>query len=153
MNKVLFFSPYYAIIDWTKNSYFLKEKIFKNADIRSIHCNSILKENCVAIMAHGKEYSKKNICNRCVSNRDYYNKGKKAFIIEDYLNDEDKKNIKLILKSITRKNFLKFVYKGFKIGKISVHENFVKFRKENFKLNAFEFNKLKLSKILSKLFC
>jgi len=110
MDKVLFFSPYYAIIDWAKNSYFLKEKIFKNADIRSIHCNSILKENCVAIMAHDGRYSKKNICNRCLSNREYFNKGKKAFIIEDYLNDEDKINIKLILKNITRKNFLKFVY-------------------------------------------
>jgi len=145
MDKILFFSPYYAIIDWTKNSYFLKEKIFKNADVRSVNCNSILNKNCVAIMAHEGRYSKKKICSRCLSNRDYYNKDKKSFVIEDYIDNEDKKNIKLILKNITRKNFLKFNYNGFKIGRISVHENFIKFRKENFKLNSFEFNKLKLS--------
>tara|TARA_B100000767_G_C19761903_1_gene535536 strand:- start:692 stop:2329 length:1638 start_codon:yes stop_codon:yes gene_type:complete len=145
MDKILFFSPYYGIIDWAKNSYFLKEKIFKNADIRSISCNSILNENCVAIQAHSGKFSKEQICTRCISNRKYYNKDKKEFIIEDYLNDDDKKNIKLILKKITRKNFLKFKYQGFKIGRISVHENFIQFRKEDFELSIFEFNQLKMS--------
>ena len=81
MDKILFFSPYYGIIDWAKNSYFLKEKIFRNADIRSISCNSILNENCVAIQAHSGKFSKEQICTRCISNRKYYNKDKKEFII------------------------------------------------------------------------
>tara|TARA_X000001036_G_scaffold440108_1_gene494505 strand:- start:5340 stop:6971 length:1632 start_codon:yes stop_codon:yes gene_type:complete len=145
MNKVLFFSPYYGIIDWAKNSYFLKKKVFKNSDIRSINCNSIFDENCVAIQAHSGKFSKQQICKRCISNRKYYNKDNKEFIIEDYINIEDKKNIEKVLKKITRKNFLKFEFQGFKIGRISVHENFIGFRKENFKLNIFEFTQLKKS--------
>lgn len=145
MNKILFFSPYYTIIDWAKNNYFLKKKIFDNSDIRSIHCNSILNKNCVAVMAHDNSYSTNQICFRCKSNRNFFDSNEKSFLLEDYIDDDDKSKIKKVLKKITKNNFLKFDYQGFKIGRISVHENFIKFRREDFNISNYEFKKILLS--------
>lgn len=145
MRKILFFSPYYTVIDWAKNSFFLRNKIFNNTDVRTINCNSILNKNCVAIMAHSNKFSKEKICKRCISNKKYFSNENKSFTIENYLNFSDKKKINLILKKISKKNFLNYKYKGFEVGKISAHENFIKFKKENFKLNTLEFNQLRNS--------
>ena len=142
MRKILFFSPYYTIIDWAKNSFFLRNKIFDNSDVRTIDCNSILNKNCVAIMAHSNKFSKDKICKRCISNKNYFSNKNKSFTIENYLNFNDKKKINIILKKISKKNFLSFKYQGFAVGKISAHENFIKFKKENFELNSSEFNQL-----------
>ena len=90
MKKILFFSPYYTIIDWAKNSFFLRNKIFNNSDVRTINCNSILSKNCVAIMAHSNKFSKDKICKRCISNKNYFSSNNKSFTIEDYLNLKDK---------------------------------------------------------------
>ena len=145
MDKILFFSPYYTIIDWAKNNFFLKKKIFDNSEIRSIHCNSLLNKNCVAVMAHDNKYSTNQICFRCKSNRNFFDTNEKSFLLEDYINDNDKSKIEKVLKKITKKNFLKFDYQGFKIGRISVHENFIKFRREDFNISDHEFKKILLS--------
>lgn len=142
MKKVLFFSPYYVIIDWAKNSFFLRNKIFKTSEVRTINCDSILNKNCVAIMAHSNKFSKDQICKRCISNKKFFNNVNNSFTIEDYIGLSDKKEINKILKKVSKKNFLSFKYQGFEIGKISAHENFIKFKKENFNLNSFEFNQL-----------
>ncbi|WP_440938050.1 hypothetical protein [Candidatus Pelagibacter sp.] len=145
MDKILFFSPYYTIIDWAKNNFFLKKKIFDNSEIRSIHCNSLLNKNCVAVMAHDNKYSTNQICFRCKSNRNFFDTNEKSFLLEDYIDDNDKSKIEKVLKKITKKNFLKFDYQGFKVGRISVHENFIKFRREDFNISDHEFKKILLS--------
>lgn len=145
--KFLFLSPYGVIDDWRFFELQLQEILSLNNEIHIIGCRGTLKKSCIAIKAHSnfykKNYLKEKICKRCVKNQHDYKKNYKIFYIEDYINKSDKLLLNVELSKININNFTDYRFEDLEIGKISLFENLLIFKKNDLKFTLSEFEIIK----------
>ena len=141
--KYLFFSPYGIIQDWRFSEYLIQKSLSKSSEITILGCKSIMKNSCIAIKAHSdyyqNNYLKEKICKRCIKNQKNYSKKFKNILIEDFIDKSADKKINNILKDINIENFLDFKMDNFKLGKISLFENMLIFKKNDINFSNKEF--------------
>ena len=145
--KYLFLSPYGVINDWRFAENQLQKTISLNNDVAIITCGSILKKSCVAIKAHTEKYKnnffRKRICNRCISNQTKYSDGFKTFAIENYLEKNDYNLISKNLDQLNKDNFVNFKFENMELGKRSLFENMLIFKKNDLLFSDKQFLEIK----------
>jgi len=147
--KYLFLSPYGAVHDWRFSEYQIQELLSLNNEVAIIKCNSILHNSCMAIKAHtqNKLYNNKffinKVCKRCQFNQKEYSKKYESFIIDDFILSSDIEIINNILLNVNKNNFLNFEYENIKIGRISVFDSMLLYKKDSMNFSNQEFEEIK----------
>jgi hypothetical protein len=147
--KYLFLSPYGAVHDWRFSEYQIQKILSSSNEVAIIKCNSILHNHCMAIKALTQNKFFKNsfyvnrICKRCCFNQKQYSKNYKSFTIDDYISDLDNKIVSKILLNINKNNFINFEYDKIKIGRISIFDSMLLYKKDNMSFSTEEFIEIK----------
>lgn len=139
----LFLSPYAAIHDWRFSEKILQDTLSQNSNVKIIGCRGAMQDSCIAIKAHTNFYKKKkfikNICKRCQWSQKKYSKNYEIFWIDDFLETNDYLKVNDIAKNISNVNFLKFTFEKLPLGKISLFENMLIFKKNRLNFLKSEF--------------
>ena len=144
--KVLFFSPYSGIRLHSIQENVLAKSLSQNKiDIAYVTCGGIFKEYCNVMSAHGIKSDasieiKEKICTKCIHDAKKIISINKAqsFILSDYIDKNDLTRVNEIANSIHQDNFLQFKFKNVYIGKISLYEVLLHFKKMSLQLNDSE---------------
>lgn len=147
--KYLFLSPYGVVHDWRFSEYQIQKILSSSNEIAIIKCNSVLHNHCMAIKAYTQNKFYKNnfffnrICKRCRFNQKEYSKNYKSFAIDDYISEFDIKIVEEILLNINKNNFINFEYENIKIGRISIFDSMLLYKKDNMIFSSEEFLEIK----------
>ena len=134
----------------------------KNLSIDYLSCRSILNKICSCLTNKNidtfDDLRKKNkVCNSCIKSSNFYSdkiKAKKLFL-DDYLNQKDENEIKLLLENVNIRNFLDFEIDNIEVGKITLFNFLVdnKLLSEKFEKKHWEKFIRSLENSLIVLFC
>lgn len=148
--NILFFSPHMYYDVHALPEALVAESLNKsNCEVYYLVCDEILNSYCLCmsnINSNSNKLVKEQICKKCKDNRDQIlNEFKFNYIyLDDYLNNDDKKEIDNLLNDLDQNNIEKFEYLNFQIGKISLYEFLLNRKLNTTNLNHEEFNEFRI---------
>jgi hypothetical protein len=120
-------------------------------EVKFLHCDRVFNQHCTtmssfSIKEDAPQEKKDFACNECGKNKSIL---KKYFNFDTYensnfLSENDFSEVKKILLQITKDNFEKFTYMGVNIGKFSLYEPLINFKKKKMEFTDEEFNFYKI---------
>ncbi|MBK8396243.1 MAG: hypothetical protein IPL26_13540 [Leptospiraceae bacterium] len=129
-------------------------------EIKFLFCNRLFNVHCTTMSAfrvgeNDPLEKKEAICQECITNSKILKDNFKfeSFINTDFITEADKYEIDNLLKKVTIKNFETIYYKGVNIGKSSLYETLIRYKKKslNFHKTEFEYYKTYLRNALLSL--
>jgi hypothetical protein len=147
------FSPYCGIWEHSFPEIVILEYLKNNFNITYMGCNGILNELCIVMMAKGVDSStpkenKDNICHACINKRKLFEErfDYNFLLIEQYVSHEELRSIEKILESTNEHNWINLQLDGINIGKISMYNIILKYKKNTHTINtAEELNELRIN--------
>ena len=125
--KILLFSPHAFFDVHALPEALVGESLkFKGHDVVAVNCDGLYKNMCLCmpLININNLSAKKEICKKCITNRNHVNKefSFRAILIDSYINHESRELITLAAKSITQTNYLEFHINNFPIAKYALYE-------------------------------
>lgn len=125
--KILLFSPHAFFDAQALPEALVGESLrFKDHDVVAVNCNGLYKNMCLCMPLVGMNdfQVKKEICKRCISNRDHVNKefSLRSIFIDNYIDKKSRELIDLAAQSIAQSNYLEFQINEFPIAKYALYE-------------------------------
>ncbi|TGN08012.1 hypothetical protein [Leptospira ilyithenensis] len=129
-------------------------------EVKFLHCDRVFNQHCTTMSAYGEnekssQAQKEFVCSECIKNKTIVRKYFKFDTYENssFLSDSDIREADRLLSEVTLDNFESFSYKGISIGKSSLYEPLIRYKKRsmNFSNEEFVFYKIYLRNALLSL--
>ncbi len=149
---MVFFSPFAAIWAHAFPEALVAASLRdKGHDITYVWCDEVFKQQCVSMSAYGCDWrssleDRAKVCQRCQSNSQLI-RGRFKFnsIPLSSLLDNVMEDIEQTISSMDIENPMGLQVDGFPVGQIASYELWIKYKKNEFSLNAEQLSELKIS--------
>lgn len=137
--KILLFAPHSGIWVHTFPEGIIAEALAKQGhEIIYVTCEKSLAGFCTVMSAFGlnnqsDSRAKQEICTTCQQYKNLVTDTLKFknYSIEDQLKHSDREEINAILKNITKENFLEYTLEGIEIGRLTLYQMLLEFKKNS----------------------
>lgn len=150
--KAVFLSPYSFIKLHSIPEYYLTKVLAtKDFEIFYITCGGLFPQFCVSMSAVGmtensSNKEKETICRKCqfYGQKISTNKHLKSLKLSDFYTDQDEVKVNDILKDVNQSNFLNLKFRDIEVGRISVYENLLRYKKMSLEFDDNEWASYKI---------